>query len=152
MPVFSFKITIPANTPVDTPKVVTWKLEKCKIKRIRIRIPSGHVGLTGLQLWEEEKIKFPEREDQWFTGDHEIIDWEEEVLIDSMPYELIAKGYNLDTTYDHTFYVQFFFEYLKKCRKVMKISPYLSTQRRYGERSETSRQLAVLMMNGLEVN
>jgi hypothetical protein len=135
MVVHCFEITVPANTPQDNPIKVPVEIKEKVIHSLEIRIPPGHLGQTGLQIWygldqiwpkpskvygvPEEEIKPGwEKIDQlpdgtwvvlareWFIGDSEVIDFTDYWQCPEVPCILTIKAYNLAEDFDHTFYIR----------------------------------------------
>jgi len=106
MAIYTAKLTIPANTPRDSPVSVTVELERAVITRIIIRIPSGHLVLTGMRICYGDMQLWPEESGTWITGENEVIDWTEYFELPDDPTRLRLEGYNEDDTYDHAFLIR----------------------------------------------
>jgi len=106
MAIYTIKLTVPANTPVDKPKRTTVDLAKAVLTRISIRIPPGHFALTGLRILYGRLQLWPEESGTWLTGDDEAITWNEYFELPDDPTRLTLEGYNEDDTYEHSFYVR----------------------------------------------
>jgi len=104
---YTAKLTIPANTPRDSPVSTSVKLKRAVLVRISIRIPPGHFALTGLRIKYGRLQLWPEEPDTWLTGDDEAIMWDEYFELPHDPTRLTLEGYNEDVTYEHSFYVRF---------------------------------------------
>jgi len=107
MAIYTAKLTIPANTPRDSPVSVSVSLEKAVLVRISIRIPPGHEALAGLRIKYGRLQLWPEEPDTWLSGDDEAITWDEYFVLPDDPTRLILEGYNEDDTYEHSFLVRF---------------------------------------------
>ncbi len=107
MPIYSFKFVIPKNTPKDNPFIQKFKVKKYVLKKVIVRIPPGHAGLTGLQIWYGNEQLIPKNEGSWITGSNEWIEWDEYYVLFEQPQELTFKGYNEDEENDHYFLVYF---------------------------------------------
>ena len=94
--------TIPKNTPISSPYEYVIDISKGTVKRIEIYFPWGCAGLVGVQIHRYTWQIFPNSREKWITGNDKI--WFEEPyeVIDTEPYTLTVKTYNLDDTFDHT--------------------------------------------------
>jgi len=106
MAIYIVKLTIPPNTPRDSPVSTTVKLAKAILTRISIRIPAGHHALAGLRILYGRLRLWPEEKDTWITGDDETLVWDEYFDLPHDPTRLTLEGYNEDDTYEHSFYVR----------------------------------------------
>lgn len=72
---------------------------------VEVKIPAGHAGKTGIQIWYDDQQVLPRTSDKYFTGNKTTRRVE---LDDPFPGGLgwRAEAYNLDK-YNHTFYVRF---------------------------------------------
>lgn len=99
---------IPKNTPETTPATADLTMDAGTVSRINIIIPPGHAALAGLQLFNDTEQVIPKT--GWIKGndDNLIFDVDITLVGTGSPavYKLTAKGYNLDDTYDHTFYIR----------------------------------------------
>jgi len=107
MAIYTAKLTIPANTPRDSPVSVSVKLTKAVLVRISIRIPRGHCALTGLRIKYGRLQLWPEESGTWLTGEGETIVWNEYFELPDDPTRLMLEGYNEDDTFEHSFYIRF---------------------------------------------
>jgi len=106
MPVYSIKLTIPANTSANSPVETSFKVEGDVLTKIIVLIPAGVRALAGIAIFYGIKQIFPYEEGQWITGDNESIPFDVYIKLPEHPCILKLKGYNSDTKYDHTFYVR----------------------------------------------
>lgn len=106
IPFFHY-LTIPKNTPIDTPISYVMSLPIGKIYRLWIEYPRGCSGLAGFQLHRAVRQIFPLPDGIWLRSDNSVMNFAFSHLISNEPYEVILKGYNLDDTYDHTIWVGF---------------------------------------------
>ena len=103
---YVFPITIPANTP-DTAKLKTiLPVTAGTVKRVMVEFPAGHVGLTHLHINRGLAQVWPTNPDASFKSSNETIEWAEEYVLDTPPYQLEAYAWNEDDTYDHTITVR----------------------------------------------
>ena len=103
---YSVFITTDPNKTAASPLETDIPLEKGFLNRLRLRIPPGHAGLTGLCLFDDSGQIIPKTYPSWFIGDDEIIDYPFDVDIPnwSGSYKLQIKTYNTDDSFPHTHY------------------------------------------------
>lgn len=90
----------------DTPKgsfASSLDFEPGTVLSIDVRIPKGHAGKTGIQIWYHDAQVIPKQADLWYVGNGVSKKWE---LEDPFPGGLgwRAEAYN-NGKRDHTFYV-----------------------------------------------
>ena len=71
-----------------------------------IYIPAGHHALAGMRILYGIEQLFPKQKDTWLRGEDESIVVDEWWDLVEQPITLRVQGYNLDDTYDHTFYIR----------------------------------------------
>lgn len=103
---FSFPITIPANTPANNPTTQTLKLDLGVITTVGIRFAAGCHGMVQVRLLKDESILVPLNKDTWLNGDDETVNNDVYYEFTSTPYELKFVGSSPGTTYDHTVLVR----------------------------------------------
>lgn len=101
---FTFKITIPANTTQATPSENTEKLLPGKITNISFQIPAGHRGLAHLQILDQEVQIYPFNNGGDLKGDDLFLQTGENYILNH-PSELLFRGWNTDELHDHSFFV-----------------------------------------------
>jgi len=111
--IYVIDFTVPADTPADLPVSQSITVRGDYITQVNILIPPGHTALAGLRLYYGNKQLIPANEGEWLKGDGEILVWDEWIEIPGGEDKFILKGYNLDDTYDHTFYVRIVTTYKK---------------------------------------
>lgn len=102
--VYESQFTVPAGTAIAAPVSQPVVLEDARLDTVRVLVPDGHSGLTGLRItWGGTQI-MPINAGQWIISNDEIFDWpaDEEVTANG----LSLTGYNTDI-YPHTFYLRF---------------------------------------------
>jgi len=104
--IYTIKLTIPPNTPPESPERTTVKLRKAILTHMSIRIPPGHHALAGIRVLYGITQLWPEETGTWLTGDDEVLEWEEYFELPTDPTTLVLEGYNEDDTYEHSFYIR----------------------------------------------
>lgn len=104
LPFFHY-LAIPKNTVIASYANYVLKLPIAQIHRIWIEFPKGCAGLVGFSLWRGVEQIFPLPAGVWLRSDGYTFNFAFTHLIDSEPYEVELRGYNLDDTYQHTIWV-----------------------------------------------
>ena len=101
--VWPVNLTCPAGTPVDTPLVTQPALGDIWIDNIELRIPSGHNGLTGIYVANNNTaiITFGSPP-TYLIGSDDLLTFDAGVECDT---QLSIVTYNTDV-FDHTFYLR----------------------------------------------
>lgn len=116
-------IEVAANTSAGSPQEETLKLTAGVIHELKLEIPPGHVGLTGISFWIAGHPVFPSTAGQWFKGDNRELRFREWYKIKTSLNKMTIKAYNTDDTYAHTFYYEI------GVLKDWQITPWLSVNR-----------------------
>jgi len=106
--IYTFDFEIAPNTPQETPSILDLEMEQGTVSKINVIIPPGHAALAGLGIFSEETQILPKS--GWLKGNNDNLVFEVDIPIPAVGspavYKLTAKGYNLDDTYPHTFYLR----------------------------------------------
>jgi len=102
---YNFTVKVPKNTARALPYAKILKITAGVIRKMIIRIPPGHVDLTGLIIRYHEAQLYPLNPGEFYHGDDDKIDFEEYQPILVNPYELKAEAWNADDTYAHDFLI-----------------------------------------------
>jgi len=98
-------LSIPANTPVETPAEKEIIIEGEILSEIAYLIPPGWSALARFAIFYGIKQIYPEPEADWVTGDDVYrpvpITWR----MPESKLTLTIKGYNTDDTYAHGIYI-----------------------------------------------
>lgn len=101
--VYEADLTVPAGTAAAAPISAVWALDQGTLIKVRIVVPSGHNGLTGIRvLWAGTPI-IPYAGAAYIVANNEQMEWEinQEVNIGSVS----IQAYNTDI-YPHSFYLR----------------------------------------------
>ena len=100
--IFVEHLTIPKGTPETAPVSATIPIILGTIKLVSVQFPPGVNALAHVKiLWGLYQL-FPSNEQGNFSTGGETIVWDEDIEINTEPLQLVMKGWNDDTTYDHT--------------------------------------------------
>lgn len=97
------QITTPAQTYRDNPMETVLPVSKGLVYKVELKFPAGSTGLLGVEIFDGSHQVWPSSPSQWFTGDDDVISYDDTYLKLSPPYELQIKTYNDDDYYDHLF-------------------------------------------------
>lgn len=99
-----FEVTVTAGTAKATPQVNTWNIARNYLNNLAVRVPNGHVGLTGIVVLYGGVAIFP-----WGQPPGYLVTNAETVDQDFEQEEISAaftiQTYNTDI-FDHTFYLR----------------------------------------------
>ena len=105
-----FELAIPKNTPIATPVSQIIAVGQASFSVEKIRIPKGHAYLAGLQVVAGRSalvIPTQDSNTKWIVGDDDSLEYHIHIQLDPPQYYIELRGYNLDDTYQHTFYLDF---------------------------------------------
>jgi len=98
---YQITVTTPANTAEGSAQETTFTLEEGIITRLKIVLPYGSVGLLYIQI-KDGATQIAPKASGYYHGDgdsFEIVHFN--YPLQTSPYELTIKTWNLDDTYDH---------------------------------------------------
>jgi hypothetical protein len=99
---YSYRVLLPANTPINNPVIQVLRISQGIITNIEVEFPAGCQGLAFIQLSYETAPILPYNPTVYLVSDNRTIQSPIEFEAFIPPYEIIARGYNLDDSYDHT--------------------------------------------------
>lgn len=99
--IFRKGVTTPKDTFETAKKVTRLKLTKGIITKIDISFPIGCAGLLHVAINYGLHQVWPINSDESFAGDGETISFEEHIVVENDPFELMIYTWNLDDTYEH---------------------------------------------------
>lgn len=99
---YELRLSVPKNTPKTAPVEDTLTVHPGVVKEVNILFPSRCAQLAHVQIIRSLQNLWPPYDDMSFTGDGEVVDWEEEYLLDDPPFDFTIRAWNLDDTYPHT--------------------------------------------------
>jgi len=98
-------ITVPASTTQANPYEQTIQISRGIIHRWIVYFPPGSLGEVKLQLMHGGEHILPSTGEGYLLGNDFKLEGDDFREMLSEPYELIARGWNDDTVYDHTIYL-----------------------------------------------
>lgn len=102
--VLAFTIATPAGTAIATPQTTVCTLGPCTIDRLELKIPSGHLGFTGLAVeYGGQRIVPAFQPSNWIIGDNDLLEY---VLNFDIGASVNVKTYNTGN-YTHSHYLRF---------------------------------------------
>lgn len=100
---YSLKVTTPAGTLSTAPQATVWPLVDGTLRRLEVMIPSGHSGLTGIAVHNQNTQVVPWGASGFLVADNVTIP------ID-LDYEVAASGLSIHTyntgQYAHSHYLR----------------------------------------------
>ncbi len=105
-----FELAIPRNTPINKPISQIVQVGQSEFNTEIIEVPDGHAYLAGLQVIAGRAgivVPTPDSNTAWLKGNGSRVVYHQHIQLDGPQYVLELKGYNLDDTYPHTFYMDF---------------------------------------------
>lgn len=103
---FKYGVTIPYNTQEATPHTKVLKVSKGILHDIDVVMPRGCMAMVDFRLFYHEHQIYPTNPDEGFKSEGEAISMRDHLEILTAPYEIVAKGFSPDTTYNHTILVR----------------------------------------------
>lgn len=96
------QVIVPKNTPASAPYSQSWPIVQGHMRDLRVQIPPGHNGRTGLRVKYMGTQVMPWVAGLWLVGSGDVftIPWADEVMATGWAVE----AYNVDTT-SHNFYL-----------------------------------------------
>lgn len=100
---YLYTVTTPAGTPIGAPVSTPMPLEDAGLESLRIIIPAGHVGVTGIRLLRSNQQIFPWANLEYLVGNDRVVDvpFSDEITASG----LVAVTYNTGT-FVHNHYVE----------------------------------------------
>lgn len=104
--IYSKKITCLKGGSKEAPKYAVLSVTNGLVYRVEIDFPSGSAGLLGVAVLDGGKQIWPTTGGEWFTGDDDVIFFEDLYLKESGPFVFTIAYYNEDTEYSHSFQIR----------------------------------------------
>jgi len=102
---YPLDLTVPPNTPEDSPVSAELTVEGAVFSRLHVLIPPGHCGLARLAVFYGQAQIFPIERGKWLKGDNQYLVLELHWPLPESRCTLTFKGWNEDEDYPHTFYM-----------------------------------------------
>ena len=102
--IYSFALTIPAGTPINSPCTLPMQMPTCEVTRLDIRIPAGPQGCAGFSIGAAGTPVIPVNAGGWIVGNDDRYTWDLENIINSGSWQFF--GYNVGNN-PHTIYLIF---------------------------------------------
>lgn len=100
--IYSVNIKTTEKTYKTSPKPTDLVVTKGLVYRVDVDFPTGSAGLLGVIILDGSLQVWPSTLGQWFTGDGNLISFEDIYLKESAPYRFKIFTYNEDTTNPHS--------------------------------------------------
>ena len=102
---YPLDLTVPPNTPEDSPVSAELTVEGAMLSRLHVLIPPGHCGLARLAVYYGQAQIFPAERGTWLKGDNQYLRLDLNWPLPESRCTLTFKGWNEDDTNPHTFYM-----------------------------------------------
>jgi hypothetical protein len=112
MPIHTYRLLVPANTPESNPVSVDAKLpyflrQNSVLHKLEIHFPDGCCGMVHVAIFYGIRQIFPEIEGMTFTGNGETISFPDFWPLPNDPTTLTIKAWSPGTQYDHNILIRF---------------------------------------------
>lgn len=91
----------PLDCPAGEKKEYEVEIEGDIITRVRLHFPPGPQGLLHVRFFQGIKQIFPQPEESYFSGDDEVIEWDEFYELAEHKSTIRVVLENEDDTYEH---------------------------------------------------
>ncbi len=89
------------NTAKTELKKTTINVTSGLVFKVEFYFPAGSAGLMGVAVYDGLYQVWPSSVGEFFTGEDQLIAFDDMYLKESAPFELQCYSYNEDDTYDH---------------------------------------------------
>ncbi len=104
---YSFTVTVPAETPRSEPIEQKVALTAGVVDQLMVHFPAGCAGLVGLRVLRGSFQIWPLVTDEWFVSDDHTIIFPDNLPLTPGTDVLSIEAYNEDTVNDHALTVSF---------------------------------------------
>ena len=101
----TYSVTCPANTAQAAAIETELSMRPGIVRAVRIIIPPGHAGLTGIALAQAHQVMIPASGSVFIQGDDRDPRFELENFLDADTWS--ALTYNTDAEFSHTWFLEF---------------------------------------------
>lgn len=108
MALYTKKLSIPANTPEDSPVTTSFTIEETLITKMEVGFPDGCANMVGIRIFYGIKRFWPENPDTPLYGNDEIVSWREHQRLPEKYSTLTVYGFSPGTDYDHEILIRIF--------------------------------------------
>jgi hypothetical protein len=100
--IYQVELTVPPQTPRDSPCVEEVMLPEGKITRLAILFPAGCAALARVIILHNERQVWPTSPEQSFCGDYMYMEFQESYLLEDPWNRFQVLAWNDDDSYPHT--------------------------------------------------
>ena len=105
--IFSGELTIPANTTIFRPVRIVLPVSLGTVRHVWVRWHWGSANLCGARGLYRTFAQWPLAVGEWFYSSVPGLDFDENIVLDQDPLEIVLEGYNDDDTYPHSVWFAF---------------------------------------------
>lgn len=99
--IYTANITTKKKTEQNALKRTKLHVTKGLVYKVEFYFPSGSAGLMGVAVFDGLFQVWPSSVGEFFTGEDQVITFDDLYLKEADPYEFQCYTYNDDDTYDH---------------------------------------------------
>ena len=99
--IYTANITTPANTVQTNPKLTRMHVTKGLVYKVEFYFPAGSAGLMGVAVFDGLYQVWPSSVGEFFTGQDQMITFDDLYLKEAAPFEFQCYTYNEDDTHEH---------------------------------------------------
>ncbi len=103
---YEFAVVVPANTAESAPVSQRMKLTEGVVTKVEMQFPSGCAGLAHVRIFDGGSQKWPTPPSTSIASDGHVVSIDENYELKGTDFELVAKCWNDDDTYQHTVYIR----------------------------------------------
>jgi len=123
---YMHEVRIPRQTPADAPQIDRVEVYPGVTQGEWFGFPLGCFGLAHIQVWHHATQLWPWSPHTSYHWDDYIFELRDRYPIDSEPYELVLKTWNLDDSYDHTLFFAVEIEHVPQVAGGVELSQVLA--------------------------
>ncbi len=99
--IYTANITTPKDTSLTALKITRLHVTKGLVYKVEFYFPAGSAGLMGVAVFDGLYQVWPSTVGVFFTGQDQMITFDDLYLKEAQPFEFQCYTYNLDDTYEH---------------------------------------------------
>ncbi|HDZ38745.1 MAG TPA: hypothetical protein ENH62_10725 [Marinobacter sp.] len=99
--IYTANITTPKDTSLTALKRTRLHVTKGLVYKVEFYFPAGSAGLMGVAVFDGLYQVWPSTVGVFFTGQDQMITFDDLYLKEAQPFEFQCYTYNLDDTYEH---------------------------------------------------
>ena len=106
MPIYSEKLTVPANTLESNPVSLDITIKEKLIHSMAVSFEDGCAWMVQVRIMYGIKQWWPDRLGTWLRGNNETFEWSERFEMPATNEKLTIIACSPDTKYEHNIYIR----------------------------------------------